>query len=204
MPGRRLIDPALWNEARQLLRDEPDLGESAAVAWLYLLTGPHSNLLGLYRLPLEYIAVDLAWSPERASHVLAVLEARSLVVYDPQTQLVWVPGTLRAQRLQNQNQVQAALRAVDALPDTPLFAALFDSIRAELSDKPFLKPLAERLDKRLQSQGKGGAYPGPVPVPEPIPVPEPLSEPLEQPTPAENRHRLAEMARQLAEEKTLR
>lgn len=49
---------------------DPDIQgttETAKLLALYLLTGPHSNGLGCYRLPNGYVQADFGWSSERVS-----------------------------------------------------------------------------------------------------------------------------------------
>lgn len=149
MPGRRLIDPSIWNDARPILKELGDTGKNVAIVFLYLLTGPHSNPLGLFRVPPEYIAVDLGCPTDVASQSLVVLGGRGLAVYDAGAQVVWVPHTLRGQPLQNEKQVLGALAALAGLPDTPLLAALYDAVVPQRFARPYLKPLLERLEQRL-------------------------------------------------------
>lgn len=56
----------------------------------YLIFGPHSNMIGLYRLPLAYIAEDLGMPSARASEALRKLSERGFCRYDERSKTVWV------------------------------------------------------------------------------------------------------------------
>ena len=43
------------------------LSNEAKLLALYLLTGPHTNMLGCFRLPASYVAEDLGWDLKTVS-----------------------------------------------------------------------------------------------------------------------------------------
>ena len=65
-------------------------------AWMYLLTCPHRNTEGLFRLPIPAAAYDLQWSPERTATALAELEAAGFIAMDPATDVVWLINAIAA------------------------------------------------------------------------------------------------------------
>jgi hypothetical protein len=216
MAGRRLIPSTIWTDLRSLFGS--DVGEDAALLRLYFSTGPHSNMVGLYLQPISYTCEDLQRSPERVKAALSLLEQRGWVSFDPEARVIWVPSILAAQPLQNENQVVSALRGVAGLPHTRLLRELYRELTSQLSGRPYLKPLVEHLEKRVEtgfgqgSKGTGTQTPSPAPLPTPAPEPDPtpspgaLPEPSIAPSPgqlAENRHRLAVMAAEIAKQKTI-
>lgn len=208
MAGRRLVASSVWNELRPLLGEAG--GQDAALLYLYALTGPHSNLVGLFSLPAGYVAEDLGWTAERAAAARELLELHGLVAFDATARVLWVPSLLRSQPLQNSNQVLSAVRAVAGLPYTALMGQLYDELLPQLSARPFLQLLlellAERLGKRFQQLTGDGSLPAPAPTPAPAPAPEPLPELSREPLKAElaaNRHRLASMTADLAKRKAM-
>lgn len=117
------------------------------VLWMYLLTCPHSNMLGLYRLPVGYAVSDLHWSSERFQERFGELLQEQFLEWDEEGQIVLIKNHLKHRPLENQNQVKAAIKVLDTIPRTPLFSSLLSMV--ERFGKPFTKPLQERLRERL-------------------------------------------------------
>lgn len=69
----------------------------AQVVALYLMTGPHANMIGLYRLPLAYIVNDTGIPFEGASKALAMLHQDGFATYDDATEYVFVRTGARTQ-----------------------------------------------------------------------------------------------------------
>lgn len=63
---------------------------SAQVVALYLKTGPHANMIGLYHCPVGYIAQDTGIPLEGASKALASLSEGGYCEYDADTEVVFV------------------------------------------------------------------------------------------------------------------
>ena len=133
---------------RRLWRDEKVrlLSDDGKTCFVYLLTCPHGNLLGMYVLPAHYGAGDLKWTTERFAKAFGEVLAQQLTIYDEATDLTLVRKYLIHNPIENPNQVTAGLKALAELPTSPLFAEL-DAILERLG-KPFLEPLRERLAER--------------------------------------------------------
>ena len=54
------VQSSFWTSA-----DTCKLSDDGKLLSLYLLTGPHSNILGCFRLPIGYVSDDLGWGFER-------------------------------------------------------------------------------------------------------------------------------------------
>ncbi len=113
----------------------------------YLITTPHGNMLGLYRLPDEYGARDIGWSLEEYRENFAQAVALGFVEHDPETSTVFVRNYLKHNPLENGNQVTGALKCLEELPTSPLFRSLADTVTA--LGKQYLEPLRKRLLERL-------------------------------------------------------
>lgn len=88
-----------------------DIGKLLA---LYLLTGPHANGLGCYRLPDGYVMADLEWSAERVAKGFEELSAKGFANrYDG---VVFVPNFLRWNKIANGNIAKARFSEFEALP----------------------------------------------------------------------------------------
>lgn len=66
------------------------LGQTHRIAALYLLTGPDSNLIGLYSMPLWLLAGELGIEPAAAREVLRDLEGAEFCRYDESSETVFV------------------------------------------------------------------------------------------------------------------
>lgn len=148
---------------RRIWRDEKvrPLSDDGKTCFLYLLTSPHGNIMGMYVLSAGYGASDLNWSVERFSKAFQEVLAQGFISYDNATDLVLVKKYLVHNPIENPNQVTAALKMLAELPTSQLFAEL-DTILEQLAErfaKQFMEPLRKQLAERL-----GERYAKPVSV----------------------------------------
>jgi len=88
------VRPRFWTgNTGRLLRDDRE----AQVLALYLITGPHANMIGLYYLPIAYITADTGIPFEGASKALAKLHEGGFCKYDQTAEVVWVVEMARNQ-----------------------------------------------------------------------------------------------------------
>lgn len=105
-------------------------GMEAQVVAMYLMTGPHANMLGLYYCPVMFIAHETGLGFEGASKGLARAIEAGFCEYDHDSEVVWVvemasyqigdaldPRDKRARGVQNE---------YDSLPRNPYLARFFD------------------------------------------------------------------------------
>ncbi|MCX8022783.1 MAG: hypothetical protein N2745_08435 [Syntrophorhabdaceae bacterium] len=130
----------------QIWHDEKfnSLSEDAKYLFLYLLTSPHSNALGLYVLPLQYICADLNWDMKRLGKPFKELLGKRLINYDEKVKLVCIINHLKHNPIDNENQAKNAIKIVVNLPKSPIFSDILEQLQ-----KPFHKPLLERLQERI-------------------------------------------------------
>lgn len=96
------------------------LPEDARTLALYLLTTPHGNLIGCFRLPDAYAAEDLQWSMERVSEGFAKLVEAAFVTRDEGSKWLVIAKYLKWNRFENPNVATAARKAFDQVPSLPL------------------------------------------------------------------------------------
>ncbi len=127
------------------------LSESQQRLFFYLLTSPHSNILGLYVLPIGYIVEDLkpfgkplpmGFAKGIQKDMEALSEA-SIIDYDEKAQICWVKNYLKYNPITNPNQRKAAIRMFHDLPKSPILWKFFNSCGV------VNKALAEALSKAL-------------------------------------------------------
>ena len=135
------IKTCIWTDEKFV-----DFPDDLKLLWLYLLTSPHSNMIGLYRLPEEYGATDLRWDMKRFRERFAELSQNGFVGHDPQARVVLIKNQLKHRPLSNSNQEKAAIKTLETIPDTFLFNNLLENI-TNLA-KPFTERLGERLGER--------------------------------------------------------
>ncbi len=155
-PSYAQINRKVWNthQFRALSRDAREL-------FFYLTTCPHGNMLGIYVLRPGYALDDLQWGTDRKrfTEPLSELLKERLFENDPQNDVVLDLEQIQKHPPENGNQVKAALKIINTLPNTPLFHTL--KLLVEQLNKPFLEPLVKRLGERY-------AKPVTVTVPEAV------------------------------------
>ncbi len=144
--------------------DTRAFSEDARVLALYLLTSPHANLIGCYRLPEAYAADDLQWSSERVREGLNELQSKGFLSRDEATKWVLLHNYLKWNGFENGNVAVAASKAFDQVPAIPLKAALAKALL------DFGSHLKEGFANHLQTLVEPFANPEPEPDPEPEPI----------------------------------
>jgi hypothetical protein len=126
------------------------LSDDAKFLALYLLTCPHGNLSGVFRLPIAYVANDTGWESERLRKGFQTLsDAGWLRRDEDRNGWTWVLKWSKWNPPDNPNQRKAADKQLDAVPTSVSFYAELMSPRETLSE-----PL--------------GNTPVPAPVPAPV------------------------------------
>lgn len=122
------VSPKFWV-------DNTHWSDDARLLALYLLTSPHRNTEGFYRLPKPYAMGDLGWPPERFEEPFKQLLADGFIEYDDAAQVVLIVSAMKYQQCANDNVATAALKRLNELPETRLTSRF--------------RQLAERFDERL-------------------------------------------------------
>lgn len=116
-------------------------GDSEKLLTLYLLTCPHCNLLGCFRLPVGYVSSDLSWPEDKALATLNELEEAGFMIRCESTGWTVIRNFLRYNPIENPNQGKAAMRLLKDVPRDFLgMKDLMDSLnnfKARLPDEFF-------------------------------------------------------------------
>lgn len=129
------LAPTLWTgETGKALRKK---GPEALIVAVYLMSSPHSNMLGLYYQPVMYMAHETGLGIEGASKGLLDCIEASFCSYDADTEMVYVhemaayqigtalsPGDKRCKGIQ---------KDYDALHSCPFLASWFDRYCADFN-----------------------------------------------------------------------
>ncbi|QCG97362.1 hypothetical protein E6C67_26685 [Azospirillum sp. TSA2s] len=92
------------------------LSSDAQRVALYLLTGPHSNSIGCFRLPLPYLMTDLRLSEEDAKAALATLESMGFIVRDQSSGWTLIVNYLRHNAPENGKVGKSMMPLIAAVP----------------------------------------------------------------------------------------
>jgi hypothetical protein len=87
-----MVSPTFWlarSSTGSAIRAE---GHRATLAALYLITNPHTNMLGLYDLPMTLLCHETGFTEEEARQALAKLETAGFAEYSVAEETVWIPG----------------------------------------------------------------------------------------------------------------
>ncbi|ECC6875960.1 Ig domain-containing protein [Salmonella enterica subsp. enterica] len=68
------------------------LSDDGRMLSLYLLTSPHANMTGCFRLPDGYVCEDLQWDKNRVSEGFEELSRNGFAIRDKATRWVLIPG----------------------------------------------------------------------------------------------------------------
>lgn len=111
-------------------RDLKKMGPEALIVAMYLLTSPHSNMLGLYYIPVQHIAYETGLRMEGASKGLQRGVEAGFCHYDFESEVVWVIEMAKyqigASLKPKDNQCLGIQRLYDSLPENPFLSIFFD------------------------------------------------------------------------------
>lgn len=119
------------------------LSQEAKYLFIYILTSPHSNGIGLYVLPKQYIECDLEWSSKQLAIPFNELLENGLILYDEDSRLICIKNQIKHNPIENPKQAKSAEKIIHALPKSHLF-----SVISEQLNKPYHKPLVKLLNER--------------------------------------------------------
>lgn len=160
-------------------QDIRDVGEDGRTLAAYLLTSPHSNMLGCFRIPPAYVSEDLKWPMERVQEGFAKLSSKGFATLSEGSFWIVIHKFLKWNQPENPNVVKAAIKLFDQIPDgcgvKPLLAKAIKEYEPRFPVEK-LNPL-KTLCKPFPNPSIGLETGVRKPEPEPEPLPEPDKEP---------------------------
>lgn len=139
--------------------DMRSLSEDGRALALYLLTCPHTTLIGICRLPDGYVSEDLQWTNERVAKGLLELFQKGFSNRCETTKWIWIRKYLEWNAPENPNQWKAARRIAAQIPDDCVWKSDFLGIFSddgESGGNP-----SETLPQGYRNKGSGtGAVTG--------------------------------------------
>lgn len=127
------------------------LSDTAKLMFLYVLTSPHGNMIGYYRLPVAYAACDLGWDKKDVISALDELTVAGMISYDDKANVVLIKNFLKYNPIQNESQAKGAAKLLDDVPASPLieeFARCIEQHASEYADmfEMAMNHIADSLD----------------------------------------------------------
>lgn len=150
------VSPSFWvgNTGRQIR----SLGTECQVVAMYLLTSPHSNMLGLYYIPIPYISHETGIPFEGASKALRSLENVGFCHYHSESEVIWVVEMAKYQigetLSENDKRVKGVENELERVPKCPLIKDFIERYGEayHLKFKPENASPSEAPSKPLRSQ----------------------------------------------------
>ena len=130
----------------QIWQDEKfiTLSQDAKYLFLYILTSPHSNSIGLYVLPKQYILADLEWDMKRLAKPFKELLDKEIILYDETVKIICIKNQLKHNPLENENQTKSIAKIISTLPKSSIYSNILEQL-----SKRFHEPLREQLAKLI-------------------------------------------------------
>ena len=156
MSGYAKVLKSLWIEERFT-----SLPEESRHLLLYLITSPHTNSLGYYRLPNQYICADLQWDLVRVEKAWEPLEKSGLAHHCHKTQIVFLPENFKTNAPENPNVIKKWKLILLELPFSPLLKDFIAGARKYLPNgwqTAWLSDVSERVavvEGMAEGSGKG-------------------------------------------------
>ncbi|WP_027371194.1 hypothetical protein [Desulfovermiculus halophilus] len=97
---------------------EHGLSDQAKLVAAYLLTCRHSNSLGCFRIPKEYVSADMGYGMERVSKAYTELMENGFLLYCEPSKYAFLPNYLRWNPPQNPKHAKGILKLITQLPST--------------------------------------------------------------------------------------
>ncbi len=135
------IPPSIWQTDLKKLRGDTD----AIAVHYHLTTSSHSTMIGIYPLPLMFLAYELGSPLEGASKGLRRVCEAGIATYDEATEMVWVHEMAASQiapRLSpKDNRVVSVAKQLSALPICQITLSFYRHYRElfHLRDQPILQ-----------------------------------------------------------------
>jgi len=139
------VQICFWENA-----ETQNLSDQAKLLAIYLLTGPHSNMAGAFRLPDGYIREDLGWGIETVRKAFQELSKINFLTRDDERGWLVIHQFLKWNPIQNPKQAIGIQKIFNRVPTfSPVFKPFVNGLLAHG------KYLSKEFEKSLDNSGKG-------------------------------------------------
>lgn len=109
-------------------------GSEAVIVAMYLMSSPHSNMLGLYYQPVLYMAHETGLGIEGASKGLQGAIDAGFCSFDEESEMVWVfemaSFQIASELMPKDKRCIGIQKELEALPENPFSASFFEKYRS--------------------------------------------------------------------------
>lgn len=137
--------------------DTVDLSDNEKLLFLYLLTGPHSNGLGCYRLPFGYVSSDTGKGIETVSKGFLELGIKGFAYHCKTTEFVVIPKYLKWNPVSNGKVAKARQKEFQDIPSKFEFIQVVAQDILEFGkhfEEPFRKGIETLVRARSETLSK--------------------------------------------------
>lgn len=133
--------------------DTVHLSDNGKLLFLYLLTGPHSNGLGCYRLPFGYVSSDTGKAIETVSKGFIELEERGVALHCQATEFVVIPKYLKWNPVSNGKVAKARQKEFQDIPSKFQFIHI---VAKDILDfgKHFEEPFRNGIERVVRARSE--------------------------------------------------
>lgn len=150
-----VIQTSYWTDEKIV-----GLSTEAKLLGAYLLTCPHSNAIGCFRLPMGYVSEDLQWSPDAVHAALSELAAIQFICRDEASGWTFIRRFLEFNTIENPNVGKACVKMIDVVPASfPFFHLLIAALEPYEKRFPdgYLEALRGRVAKCAANRSANGS-----------------------------------------------
>ncbi|MFW6145608.1 MAG: hypothetical protein ACOC4Y_02285 [bacterium] len=131
-----------------------DLALETKFLFIYILSSPHSNMAGYYRLPKPYIKADLKLTDKQLGKGFTKLLNKGLIKYCEHSSVILIPKFFKYNSIQNKNMAKGAASRTSELPRNSLVEEYKNAVNnyADKYKKELLEGLPKQLNEPLPEQ----------------------------------------------------
>ena len=142
------IAPVIWQDKK--IRD---LNDKTRTLFLYLLTSPHTNMIGWYYLNVNYASADLGYPIDRVSKGLNELQKKGLITYSEDTNMVIIHNFLKYNPIKGPKQAKGAINTIESIADKSLLEVFVSCVAShKRENKNLYELLFEEYSDRLSEE----------------------------------------------------
>ncbi len=149
------VSPAVWRSRRFTTLSSTE----AKLLYLYFVTSEHQSSIGAYSIPTGYALADLGWPASAYEAARAELQKAELIVFDDDTETVYVLRWFKHSPPMNMKHLQGCQRLIGELDSEMIqekVQADLDSVEANRNPIPDAPNVSPALMENLSRRGFGG------------------------------------------------
>jgi hypothetical protein len=141
MARYRKIDPRMWNDDKFRT-----MSHEGQLVWIYMLTGPDSNRIGLYQFSIARASEDIGIETASVRRSIDVIMSSGMAFYDDHSRLIFIPKWLEYNEPSGANQAVGLLDDVEDFGSHPFAKAVRFLITLRIMAIP--GRMAQPIDKK--------------------------------------------------------